>query len=698
MSSSDVYESDDDELSTPFITPRAARGTRAKALRNLRASIPHNSIEAYEELLLETSEDKPDPKETNFNTTQDGVVIWTPQEKRTLFEVLDRKGRSGIREIAAAITTKSELEVQEYIRLLQKGVRRQNLNDGHSRTAILGDISAAVEISEECCESLDQYAELLCLEEQREEQKAGSVRHGGLWIINGDAAEKLETDIAGDEDYADQADEEVSVQRNEATDTNFPSTLDVTSAAAFFKLPTWILLSERLFMNFGGQKLEDNWNNVAFKGDTPSMTADVVTEFYEMALNLTRRLVHATHFFASSRVRKNSKASRPMATVIKASDVRSATRTLNMKSDISEFWIGLARRCSLDVEDRRHRKDWNLVSLNHDEVEALLSQESLPKDPYERIPSPTPRTRSSSIGSDASLDPLDEDSTDSEDEHAEAVDKQQSAAEELHCWTTLGLEPPDSSTSHISSDQLPQRPLGKRKTAEELVDWRDRTLYRSEWEEFGYEAESLEDAFKHQRKRPRLASFRPISGDGLDDGSSEPGRFSEVHSSSDSDADADSTSASESKEEGLYPKTNTKPPPVGTNSDPIPNLKRVYQSQDEPTDLDSDPEFRPESKTKGKKKAQAISRTSSRKPTPVSYAPPPFPDLDAGIEDDVDVDVDMEVDTADEVNSHASGIDSSDAEDDDDNNDPPPEAEVIDLDGDDGEEEEEEEEEKEDDH
>ncbi|KAL4967620.1 uncharacterized protein BDV14DRAFT_168894 [Aspergillus stella-maris] len=688
MSSSDVYESDDDdELSdSPVITPRAERGTRTKALKNLRASLPQYSVEAYEELLHETFEGKPDPKETNFNTTQDGVVIWTPQEKRTLFEVLDRKGKNGIREIAAVITSKSELEVQEYIRLLQKGVRRQNLNDSHSRTAILGDISAAAEISDECCELLDKYAEFLCLEEQREEQIAGSVKHDGLWFINGDVAEKLETNTV-DEYYAGEADKELLVQANEAMDTTFPSPIDVASAVQFFKLPTWILLSERLFMNFGGQKLEDNWNNVAFKGETPSMTADVVTEFYEMALNLTRRLVHATHFFASSRVRKNSKSSRPTATVIKASDVRSAARTLNMKSDSSDFWVGLARRCSLDVEDRRHRKGWNLVQLTHDEVEILLSQESLPKEPYERIPSAIPRTRSSSIGSDASLDPLDEDSTDSEDEHAEAVDQQQSAVEKLHCWTTLGLKPPNFSTSHISSDQIPQRPLGKRKTAEELVDWRDRTLCRSEWEEFGYEAESLEDAFQNQRKRPRLTSLRPISGEDLDDGSQEPKERSESPSNSSSDSDSDSEAAA--AEEEMYPTATTTPPSTKTktNLNPITNLKHLYHPQEDPTDLDSDPEFRPESKTKGKKKSRLnpISRTSSRKRTPVSYAPQPFPDLD--------FDVDMDVDRA--VSDSGSGSGSDGAEDDDNVNDLPPEAE----DGDDYEDEDEEdnEEEEEDD-
>ncbi|KAL4940122.1 hypothetical protein BDV06DRAFT_197298 [Aspergillus oleicola] len=636
MSSSDIYESDDDdELSdTPSITPRAARGTRAKALKNLRASLPEDSVESYENL-LRTLEDKPDPKEDNFNTTQDGVVIWTPQEKRTLFEVLGRKGRNGIREIAAAIKSKSELEVQEYIRLLQKGVQRQNLNDGHSRTAVLGDISAAAEISEECCASLDQYAELLCLEEQREEQIAGSVKNDGLWIIDEEVAEKLEADAVNDKDYQSEANEEAPVELDEAEGEKLASTLDVNSAAAFFKLQNWILLSERLFMNFGGHRLEDNWTNVAFKGEAPSMTADVLTEFYEMALNLTRRLVYATHFLASARVRKNSRASRPMATVVKTSDVRSAAHTLNMKSDSSEFWIGLARRCSLDVEDRRHRKGWNSVSLDHDEVEALLSQRSLPKEPYERVQSPNPQYRSSSIESDVSLDPLDEDSPDSEDEHAEAVDQQQSAAEELHCWTTLGLKHPDTSTSHMSIDQIPQRPLGKRKTAEELVDWRDRTLYRSEWEEYGYEAESLEDVFENQRKRPRLmtsASSRPVSEAGPRHNTSELKKTSESHSGSDSDSNAD---------DDTNPNTNASPKPRFNKPHPTPEPEPEHQYRPQDQTSDSDPEFRPQSpqrasKVKGKAKAKPVSRTSSRKRTSVSYAPPSFPDFDV----DMDVDVD----------------------------------------------------------
>ncbi|KAL4927301.1 uncharacterized protein BDV17DRAFT_267342 [Aspergillus undulatus] len=633
MSSSDVYEQDDDdELSdTPSIVPRAARGTGSRALKQLRSSLPEDSVKLYTEHFHRTFQDKPDNKEDNFNTTQDGIVIWTPHEKRSLFELLDRKGLNGIREIAAVITTKSELEIQEYVKLLQKGVRRQNLNDGHSRTTILGDIPAAAEISEECCKLLDNHAELLSLEEQKEEATAGSLKHQGLWIINSEVAESLELEVVASESVRDESAQEFAAQVNEEQGEQLVTTPDVNSAAAFFKTPKWILLSERLFMNFGGRKLQDNWTNVAFEGESPSMTADVLTEFYEIALNVTRRLVHATHFFASSRVRKHSRASRPLATAVRASDVRSAAHTLNMKSNSSEFWIGVARRCNLDVQDERHRKGWSRVFLDHDEVESLLSQEELPQEPYERItPVQSPRERSSSIASDSLLDPLDDVSTDSEDEHAEAIDQQHSAAEELLCWSTLGQKPPASSNCRMLFDQKPPRPRGKRKTAEELVDWRDRTLYRSEWEEFGYETEKLEDAFEGQRKRLRLMasdSFRPLSGASARNeySSSEP--ISDSNSDSGAGADTNANAAAD---------TGGRSPPT----EPQPNLSEIEFQTDE-----SDPEFRPqfpqpESRTKVKPK-KAPSRTSSRKRTPVSYAPPEMFDFDF----EVDTGMEMEVDT-----------------------------------------------------
>lgn len=599
MSSSDLYESEDSDglWDSPSITPRATRGTRSQALKSLRASLSDSSIESYRQFLHQTFKDKSDSREDKFNTTQNGVVAWTPQEKRILFDVLDKKGRDGIREIAASIGSKSELEILEYIRLLQKGVRRQHFNDTHSRTAILGEIPAAPEIGEECCHSLDGYAEFLCLEEQREEDSAGKEKHKDLWIINKEVAERLEAGNADHESNMNvsETDQDLAIDVNKLSDEKFTPKLNVNSAAAFFKITKWILLSERFFMNFGGQRLEDNWVNVAFKGETPSMTADVLTEFYEIALAVTRHLIHATHFFASSRVLKSGKASRPSATVVRSFDVRRAARTLKMKTESSEFWVGLARRCSLDVEDRRHRKGWNPIPLDHDEVESLLSQKELPQEPYGRVSrnsSSIPGKDLDNIANDLSSEFVDEESSDPEDEHAEALDKQHNSAEELICWTTMGQSPPEIPESEFPSNQIPTRPSGKRKTTEELADWRDRTLYRSEWEEYGYETEKIDSELENRQKRRRLtAHFRPLS---------------KVHSW------GINRESSDRKGEGRQ-----------GEEEAAANADLEYQSEA------TDPEFRPGSTDHGQKaKSKFISRTSSRKRTPVSYAPPPLLDFD----------------------------------------------------------------------
>ncbi|KAI9372633.1 hypothetical protein BJX61DRAFT_506312 [Aspergillus egyptiacus] len=577
---------DDDEVSdTPSIIPRSNRGTRGRALANLRSSLSQKSAETYSEFFKQQSQ--LGAQEETFNTTQDGIVIWTPQEKRTLYDVLDRKGKNGIRDIAAAIGSKSELEVQEYLRLLRKGVRKYHFNDRHSRTAILGEIPAAAEVSEECCEALDKYAEFLCLEEQSAEDIAGKRRHKSLWVIDEEVAEKLEAVATENQTHTDirTAESDVVTRMDEVeSDTR-------NDAAALFKLPNWILLSERLFMNFGGPRLEDNWVNIAFKNESPSMTADSLTDLYNIALNVTRRLVQATHFLASSRVRKNGTSSRPSAKVVRSSDVRDAAHLLNMECDSSKFWIGLARRCSLDVVDKRHRKGWNDVHLDHDEVEALLSRKSLPKEPYQRnSPSPTRRQRSNSVTSDMSINTSNEDPSADEDEHAEAVDKQNNALDELLCWTVLGQTPPESLHAQTSSEHIPPRPPGKRKTMEELVDWRDRTLYRNEWEEYGYEAERLDRAFEDQRKKRRLtASFRPLST---------------------SRSKVRDTESSESEDQ---PKPD---PHSGSEA--------------------SDPEFRPGS-PKRKSKAVAL-RASARKRMPVSYALQPIEDFDT----EMDVDSEAE--------------------------------------------------------
>ncbi|KAL2867164.1 uncharacterized protein BJX67DRAFT_105548 [Aspergillus lucknowensis] len=500
-SSRSGLESDDDVTDTS-IAPRAERGSRSKVLRDLRSSLSNQSVEAYGSLFNE--QDVPNTEEDSYNLTQDGIVVWTPQEKQLFYHALDRNGRDGIREIAASVESKSELEVQEYIRLLQKGVRRQHFNDTRTRLATMGDIPAAAEISEECCKSLDEYAELLGLAEQAEEDIVGKLKHKNLWIINRKVAKQLEISASsnGTRNLLNVGEVAPHADTQSEPVNSAECSAELHAASDVFKMTNWIDLSERLFMNFGGPRLEDNWVNVAFKRETPSMTADAFTSFYDIALGVTSRLVQATHFFAASRVRRSRGTSRPSARAVRSSDVKKAARALNMRSSSSDFWIGLARRCSLDVVDPRHTRAWGRISLDHDEVEALLSRKALPKEPYEMDTlSPASQEPSDSSSSER-LSSLDEDSGSSEDEHAEAVDRQNSAVEEQRCWVALGKRPPDSLDTQTLVG-LPPRPTAKRKTMQELVGWRDQTLPRSEWEEYGYETVDLEREFKRQPKRAR---------------------------------------------------------------------------------------------------------------------------------------------------------------------------------------------------
>jgi hypothetical protein len=611
MSSSGLSdpEKDDELTDIPSITPRANRGTRHKALRALRSSLSHESVEAYKNLFEQPND--PNAEENTFTKTQDGIVIWTTEEKQLLYRALDRKGINGIRHIAAAIGSKSDLEVQEYFRLLEKGLRRQHVRDARLRTAVLGDIPAAAELSDQCCESLDQYAELLCLAEQAEEDIEGKLRHGRQWIVDHEIAEQLDSTFGNVDEGLPAVDGEPAASplsplhsQNEAE-----SVSALNAPAEFFNMTKWIILSERLFMNFGGPRQEDNWVNVAFEKETPSITADAFTVFHDIALALTRRLVHATHFFATSRVQKYANSTRPPARIVTASDVRRAARTLNVKTDSSDFWIGLARRCSLDVVDERHKRGWNPVSLDHEEVEILLSRRELPEEPYKTgIFSPMPMRRSGSVSSGMSVDSLDlldleapEDPEDEQaEEHAEAVDRQNSAVDEQLFWAVLGKSPPKTLETRLSDKDIPRKPTAKRKSMEELIGWRERTFPQNDWEVYGHETENINREFDSRRKRPRLATLSP---------SPSPSRSRSKHE------------VRASKSRGLRA---------------CPSFRRHRKSQEKilnsDSEVDSDPTFQPESAEQ--KSKSRVTRTSSRKRVPVSYAPQQLFDLDVEMEVD----------------------------------------------------------------
>ena len=542
-----AVETDDNAPERPTTSRRRSKvkkKTRKNAYLGLRKRASKDVWRKYADLLAETASTTGLHTAEKYNATQNGIVIWSPHEKELLFNALDRKGKNGIAEIAMAVGSKSELEVQEHLRLLHMGLERQHLRDRHSRTIILGDVPAATEIRADCDRVLDGYAELLRLEEQYLEDINGRKRHHDAWLIDREKAEEIEEDLEkynnDDENdggerskdpegrpegrTADQEDAEQSENTEEDTMAN--STIHQT--AELLHLEKWIRLSERFFMNPGGRRLEDNWNNIAYADETPSLTADAFVDFYSLALSLTRRIVHSTLFFAMSRLRRMRNSGHRKAKLVKTRDVRAALGVLGMKQKTKPFWIGLARRCSLDVVDARHVKGWKSVSLDHNQVEDYLSGgvKYATNSEAENVRE-TDNDNDDDNGDDDSVlsdvrssperilqeEPL---YLSHEDEHAEMLDRKATKVEENHLYQLLehaipsDLDPNTNPEESEDSTEPPRRPKGERKSKEDLVDWRDRTLYQSEWEEYGRGIFDIhDDIAQHRRKRRRIAQDEP---------------------------------------------------------------------------------------------------------------------------------------------------------------------------------------------
>ncbi|KAJ9214969.1 hypothetical protein DTO166G4_3367 [Paecilomyces variotii] len=509
---------------------RSSKGLRYNAHRSRRRGFTKEAIESYRHMLTEMINDvstgpKFDEGETH-HPSQNGAVTWSSSEKNVFFNVLARKGTDGIREISNAIGTKSELEVLDYIKLLQAGLERQHLLERHPRSIVLGDVPAAAEVSPECCEALDEFAEILALEEQASEDTSGRKKHHDNWIIDREKAEQIEQQLETQESSDNQAESSIAL------------------SASLLNISKWIKLSERCFMNFGGSRIEDNWVNIAYADESPSLTSDAFADFYALAVSITRRLVQSSIFFAMSRIRDVSWSNREISRVVRLRDVRAALDVLNMKSDTFDFWIGAARRCNLEVADIRHRKGWTTSYMSYDEVENALSgsvasrERSVSRHPSENQTQEIDAMEEeeeeeessteemsealSSPGSEPRSDEDEEMAPDPEtleDTHAEYLDEQISKTEELRIWQLIGHHVPSGPEPPIKledGDRMPnanltgpRKPVGERKRKEDLVDWRDRVLYRSEWEEYGYEIFEIEDELdQNRRKRRRVEDTR----------------------------------------------------------------------------------------------------------------------------------------------------------------------------------------------
>jgi hypothetical protein len=503
------------------------RDNQFEILHDYIQRVPPNILDAYASLVTEIENDitfsTVREAEEVHNVHQHGAVIWTATEKEILYNVLDRKGKNGIREIAAAIGTKSELEVMDHLRLLHRGLASQHLLERHIKTVILGDVPAAAEVSEQCCAELEEYARGLRAKEDLESVRAARMRYDENWTVNTAQAQQLLV-----------------------AEMDVPLRGDMHLPANLLNLPTWIKLEQRFFMNFGGSQQEDNWVNIVqAKNESPSISGDALMDFYALTVSITRRLIQASQFMAMSRLRSQRQYGRTRSNAVRKKDVKAAINILSMKQNRSNFLLRLARRNELVIEDRQQKKGWRARTFDYDQAEKILNGET---DYFERVkdvtsantadtdneaeeeveheekdkedfdggdsnhPSRmTSRQPSQPPSPNTSSDEDEDNPFDSEEEHANTLDREHSRIEELKLWHLLGKPAPPHLhlETHTPTDQddkySSRRPTAERKAPQDMVEWRDRTLYRGEWEEYGYEVRDVEDALvENRRKRRRI--------------------------------------------------------------------------------------------------------------------------------------------------------------------------------------------------
>lgn len=277
--------------------------------------------------------------------SQVGMTVWTAMEKECFFEALGRLGRDDAAGIARRIRTKGEMEVRQYMKLLQDGLalRRQQ----HELDAMeLADFPAAIELSHDCCQALEKAADSIALRQEHSEKAMELPKYGADWLVT---------------------------QENCRNDSDGEPEGNLSGAATFFNTPNYLKLSERLFMN--GPSVETNWRSV--DEDPPSIRRTTLGDFHSLAVTLTRRLVAASIFMATSRIRAERGYKPNKANILREKDVHAAALSLGLGAGPQSSLARLPRRLGLQVyeeppkttdDDSREVRE----PMDYDDVEAAL--------------------------------------------------------------------------------------------------------------------------------------------------------------------------------------------------------------------------------------------------------------------------------------------------------------------------------------
>ncbi|KAK3079748.1 hypothetical protein LTS18_004005, partial [Coniosporium uncinatum] len=287
-----------------------------------------------------------------------GLSHWKSEEKDAFFSALCTLSRDDTAGIAAAVGSKSEIEVYDYELLLRQGMVEAHLNHPKDHLLMPTEVLAAAEIGGHCQKMLDSAADSLARKQWQHEAREEQRKHGDYWRLDQEFARKLEqerphkrhetkpTEYAGDPSSDSQPAEDDSVKPSSTS-----SLLRKVPAAALLRIERWLDISQNFFMNQALPQNETQQRTFIDGGQGPSIMHTAFADFHTLTIALTRRLVQVSLFQAMSRLRtsKNPKIYGKVEPTVIPDDVRAALQTLGMSATSEEFWATAARRNRLTV-------------------------------------------------------------------------------------------------------------------------------------------------------------------------------------------------------------------------------------------------------------------------------------------------------------------------------------------------------------
>lgn len=336
--------------------------------------------------------------ETPLDNSQIGSSFWTSLEKHAFFSIISRVGRDDVGEISRYIETKSELQVQEYIQVLQHSLHTRFMADGKTQYSITTtDHPAAFEISDECYSVLDRAAGALSTRQELYENQKEESKWGETWLLTDKICKSIE-----------------SRRRKEGGEEEIEESLP---AVNLLNLRNWLELSHRVFMNPAAPFEDDNWQSIAEESETPAIRATAFEDFYSLAVSFTKRLISTTLFCTTSRLRA-TKAKKLKHAAVNNEDVEAALKILGLRSNSSIFWRECPRRCHLNIFNDDHESEVGeaVDAMPYEDVELMLGGTVIIKSPSRSRSEPLARSENPEL-SLAERDRLDlEDPTDLDSE------------------------------------------------------------------------------------------------------------------------------------------------------------------------------------------------------------------------------------------------------------------------------------------